>query len=131
MQKRVVVAGGRDFWDYDTAKIFINFCISQIQTKYSLIFVSGGCRGADALGERYAKEFHFPLERYPAEWKTHGKAAGPIRNQKMAEVGDYFICFWDGKSRGTFSLILSVKRLKKPLKIKYYKNNGSTNQPRS
>jgi hypothetical protein len=36
----------------------------------------------------------------------------------MAEVSDYVICFWDGKSRGTKSMINSAKQLDKPLKIK-------------
>ena len=53
------------------------------------------------LGERYARENGFRIERYPADWKQYGKSAGPRRNMQMAEAGDDIICFWDGKSRGT------------------------------
>ena len=42
---------------------------------------------------------------YPADWERHGRAAGPIRNEEMAEVSDALIAFWDGKSRGTKSMI--------------------------
>lgn len=59
MIKRVVVAGCRDYYDYEDASSFIEMCISNIRTKYKLIFVSGGCRGADSLGERFAKENGF------------------------------------------------------------------------
>ena len=85
MIKRVVVAGCRDFNDYKTAREYIDFCISKIKKENELIFVSGGCRGADALGERYALENGYKIERYPADWEKYGKSAGPIRNKEMAQ----------------------------------------------
>ena len=118
MIKRVVVAGCRDYVNYYEAKEFIESCIKQIKKEHTLIFVSGGCRGADALGERFAKENGYSIEKYPADWENLGKAAGPIRNRKMAEIGDYIICFWDGKSRGTKSMIEFAKELNKPIRIK-------------
>ncbi len=120
MMKRVVVAGGRDYNHYEDAVAFIDYCIQNIRHRYTLVFVSGGCSGADALGERYANEHGFQIEIYPAEWKKYGRRAGPKRNQKMAEMGDYIICFWDGKSRGTYSMIYHAKKLGKPIKIKRY-----------
>lgn len=117
MIKRVVVSGCRSYNDYNEAKKFIDICISKIKTEYSLIFVSGACRGADLLGERYAQENNYTLEKYPAEWDKFGKSAGPRRNKKMAETGDFFICFWDGKSPGTKTMIDFVRELEKPLRI--------------
>ena len=70
-----------------------------------MIFISGGCRGADSLGERYAAENGFETEIYPAVWGKYGRAAGPKRNKEIAEISDYIICFWDGKSKGTTSLL--------------------------
>ena len=84
-----------------------------------LIFVSGGCRGVDNLGERYAVENGFEVEIYPAQWGKHGRAAGPIRNKKMVEIADFAICFWDGKSRGTKSFIVFAKEKGIPIRIKY------------
>ncbi len=119
MQKRIVVAGCRDYENYEEAREFIDLCISEIKDKYELIFISGGCRGADMLGERYAAEYGYKVERYSADWKTYGRAAGPMRNKKMAEATDYVICFWDGKSRGTRSMIKYAEEQNKNLRIKY------------
>lgn len=41
--------------------------------------------GADWFAERTARELGWQIEAYPADWKTHGDAAGPIRNELMAE----------------------------------------------
>lgn len=117
MIKRVVVSGCRNYCNYAEAKKYIDICISKIKTEYTLIFVSGACRGADLLGERYAQENNYALEKYPAEWDVYGKSAGPRRNRKMAEIGDFFICFWDGQSAGTKTMIDFVTELQKPIRI--------------
>ena len=57
--KRVVIAGCRDFEDYKVAKEYIDFCLSNIRKENEIIIVSGGAKGADSLGERYAKENGF------------------------------------------------------------------------
>ncbi len=121
MIKRVVVAGYRNFNDYNLAEMYIDHCISKIKTEYELIFVSGGCRGADKLGEEYAIRHGYDIEQYLADWELYGKYAGPKRNEQMARVADYVICFWDGKSIGTKSMIYYANKYKKPLKIKMIK----------
>ena len=118
MPKRVVIAGCRDYNNYDEAKAFIDSCISNIRKQNKIIIVSGGARGADALGERYARENGFEIERHPADWEKHGKSAGPIRNKEMAQIADYVICFWDKRSRGTKSMIDFAKEHNKPIRIK-------------
>lgn len=101
---RVIIAGGRFFNDYDLLR---DKCDSFLQNKQmeNIIIVSGHATGADALGEKYAQEKGHALEIYPADWKRHGRAAGPIRNAQMASIADAIIAFWDGKSRGTKSMI--------------------------
>lgn len=42
---------------------------------------------------------------YKADWDTHHKAAGPIRNKAMIDDADGLIAFWDGKSKGTKNCI--------------------------
>lgn len=96
----------------------IDFCISNIRQGNEIIIVSGGAKGSDTLGERYAKQNGFEIERYLADWDTYGKSAGARRNKKMAEISDYVICFWDGKSKGTKIMIDYAKQFNKPLKIK-------------
>ena len=119
MTKRIVVAGSRNYENYTEAKRYIEYYVKDIKKENTLVFVSGGCRGADMLGERYAKENGYKTERFPADWEKYGKAAGPMRNREMAEAADYVICFWDGKSLGTKSMIEFAKELNKPIRIKY------------
>ena len=116
--KRVVIVGCRDYNSYNEARQYIDFCLSNIRKEHDIIIISGGADGADALGERYAKENGFEIERYPADWETYGKSAGPRRNKQMAEVSDYVICFWDEKSKGTKSMIDYAIKCNKPVKIK-------------
>lgn len=118
MIKRIVVAGSRNYENYSEAKKYIEMCIKEIKCKYTLIFLSGGCRGADMLGERYATENGFNIERYPADWQRYGKSAGLKRNFQIAKSCDYVICFWDGKSPGTASMISYARKLQKPINIK-------------
>lgn len=105
---RIIVAGGRDFVDYALLSQTLNSVLEKY-TDSETIIVTGCCRGADALGERYAKEHGIPVKRFPADWLQYGKAAGPIRNRDMAEYASegegVLVAFWDGKSRGTASMI--------------------------
>lgn len=67
--------------------------------------VSGGARGPDQIGEWWARTVGVPVRRFPADWKTHGRAAGPIRNREMAAYADALIAVWDGESSGTADMI--------------------------
>lgn len=116
--KRIVIAGCRDYYNYDEAKIHIDFCLSNIRKENKIIIISGCASGADAIGERYAEENGFKVEKYPANWKKFGRSAGPKRNKQMAEVSDYVICFWDEKSTGTKSMIDYALKYNKPIRIK-------------
>ncbi len=119
--KRVVITGCRDYNNYDEAKSYIDFCLSNIRKENNIVIVSGCASGADAIGQRYAQENGFVVEKYPADWKTYGRSAGPRRNKQMAEVSDLVICFWDEKSKGTKSMIEYAIKYNKTVKIKKIK----------
>ena len=68
--------------------------------------------------EKSAEENGFKIEKHPADWAKFGRSAGPERNEQMAKLCDYVICFWDGKSRGTKSMIEFAEKYKKCVKIK-------------
>ncbi len=68
MNFKIVVAGYRYYNNYEKAKEFIDSCVFDLRNKYNLIFVSGGCKGADMLGERYALENGYKIERHIADW---------------------------------------------------------------
>lgn len=118
MIKRVVIAGCRDYNNYDEAKQYIDFCLVDIKKENDIIIVSGCASGADAIGERYAEENGLKVEKYPADWTKYGRSAGPKRNEQMAQISDLVICFWDEKSRGTKSMIEYAKKYGKAVKIK-------------
>ena len=117
MTKRIVIAGCRDYTNYNQAKEYIDICLSNIHKENEIIIISGGAKGADALGEQYAKENGFKIERYNADWDKYGRSAGPKRNELMAKNCDGVICFWGGQSRGTKSMINYAKKYNKPIRI--------------
>lgn len=63
--------------------------------------VSGGARGADYLGEKYANAREIPLVKYMPDWGKWGKSAGPRRNKLIVEDADEVVALWDGESPGT------------------------------
>ena len=82
--KRVLVCGGRDYTDWPKVQetlgaIHAVFGISHI--------LHGAATGADSLADRWAREHKVGQTAFAADWATHGKAAGPIRNQKMLDEG--------------------------------------------
>lgn len=106
---KVIIAGCRDFADYELLKEKCNFYL-QNKKPENIVIVSGHASGADALGERYAQERGLQLETYPADWKAHGRAAGPIRNAQIATVADALIALWDGKSHGIKNMIETARK---------------------
>ncbi len=114
---RVIIAGSRFYDVYDEATVFIEQCLQELTIPF--LILSGGCRGADALGERYAIENEIPLKRYLPEWHIYGRGAGPKRNRVMVDECDAVICFWNGESRGTKSLIEYAKEKGKIVFVKY------------
>lgn len=99
---KVIIAGSRDFRNYPLLK---EKCDYILEGGNGIEIVSGGARGADKMGEFYAKERGYGLKVFPADWEKFGKSAGFIRNKQMAEYSDTLICFWDGQSKGTQHMI--------------------------
>lgn len=110
-EHRVIIAGSREMADYKAARKAIDEVFSEIGGGAPVCVVSGHCRGADILGERYAREHGLELAVFPAEWNRFGRRAGFIRNTQMAEFASEegsegaLIAFWDGESRGTKMMI--------------------------
>lgn len=114
---KVIVAGGRDFNDYELLKSKLD---TYLKNAVDIEIVCGGARGADALGARYAKERGHKIAQFPADWGKYGKAAGHIRNQDMGFYADTLVAFWDGKSAGTRNMIKFMTGLQKPMKTVMY-----------
>jgi len=102
---RTIIAGSRSCYDYAALCYAVAHCGWPVSA-----VLSGGARGVDALGERWAKANGVHLERYPADWNRYGKAAGCIRNEEMAQHADALVALWDGSSRGTKHMIETAYR---------------------
>jgi hypothetical protein len=107
-QIRIIVAGSRDFNDLPLLTDTLSSFISELALSggdVELEIVSGGARGADRLGERFAYAYHIPISLFEADWEKHGKSAGYRRNEEMAKYATHLIAFWDGESKGTKHMI--------------------------
>lgn len=119
--KRVIVAGSRTFNDYDMVRSILD--IKKDREGEDIIIVSGGARGADRLGELYAQDNNLECHLYEANWSKYGKAAGPLRNEEMADNADMLLAFWDGRSPGTSHMIKTAR--KKGLHVELFINDTS------
>jgi len=101
----LIIAGGRDFDNYDLLKFETMKFIMDCKPTNQITIISGKAKGADTLGERFAKEFNLNLLEFPADWNKWGKQAGSKRNREMAKHATHLIAFWDGTSKGTKNMI--------------------------
>lgn len=114
--KKVVVAGGRDFNDYH----LLSENLSKLNWSPDDEIVSGTARGADSLGELYARLHNIKIKQFPAQWDTYGKRAGYLRNIEMEKYCTCGVIFWNGYSKGTKMMIDLLEQSKKPyIVIKY------------
>ena len=102
---RIIIAGGRDFDDYSFLQSKCLPIIERLMADHKVIIMSGHAKGADLLGERFAKEHGLKLEVYPADWKAHYRSAGIRRNEQMGDIANGLIAFWNGESHGTKHMI--------------------------
>lgn len=122
---KVIIAGPRSLdLDYDTITKAVDasgFDIAEV--------VTGGARGVDYSARRWAIRYNFALRQFFPDWKAaeemgNRRAAGPIRNRKMAEYADALIIIRPkGKtSRGTESMLSEAWRAGLP----FYAHDVST-----
>ena len=111
---RLIIAGTRKPADL----VYIGFIISTVVEAWGLpgAVLCGGCHGVDAIGAGWAKANGIPVEMFPADWDTHGKAAGPIRNAEMAKSADALLAMPGADSRGTHDMIRKMGK-RKPVAV--------------
>lgn len=97
---KILVCGDRNWKNADV----IRRVLHTIQHDVTLL-VHGAARGADSLAAQEAENLHIPTKSFPADWNTHGKSAGIIRNITMFKETnpDLVIAFHDDltSSKGT------------------------------
>lgn len=78
--RKVLVCGGRDY--ANRGMLFGVLDGSHTVTPIDLL-IHGAALGADTLAQEWAEYRGVRSLQFPADWETHGKAAGPMRNKKM------------------------------------------------
>ena len=117
--KTILVCGGRDFLDKGSVvneldgiceeRGWITEPSEDGNYLPSVKIITGGAFGADRLAEDWAIINYCPLQVFPADWKSHGRAAGPRRNAQMLSAGkpDVVMAFPGG--RGTADMVAKAR----------------------
>jgi hypothetical protein len=104
---RIIVCGSRRWHDRDR----ISARLAQLPGADDTVVIHGNARGADRIAAQEAQKLGLLVEPHPADWDAHGKQAGIIRNEQMADSGaDLCLAFWDGLSTGTHHMIGCARR---------------------
>lgn len=114
MSRKVLVCGGRDYGD--RRKVYETLDFLHGESPIDRV-VTGGAHGADMLATDWAAMRSVGYIKYPADWETQGRAAGPLRNQEMLdkEKPDLVVAFPGG--RGTANMIRLAANAKVSVKI--------------
>lgn len=93
---RVLVCGGRDYgyrynektnqkerYQPDIDRLYRTLDLVRQSTGRPLVIIEGEQRGADLLAREWAEDRGVEVRGFPADWETHKKAAGFIRNSQM------------------------------------------------
>lgn len=104
----ILVTGDRNWSDKET--------IRKELIKYDcegMSLIHGNCRGVDILAGEVAEELGWWVISVSAEWGKHGKAAGPIRNKEMLDLGPELVLAFHhniSESKGTKNCVQQAKK---------------------
>lgn len=109
---KVLVCGGRDYAD----RAYLWSVLDGMGPPEVSAIISGMAPGADSLAAEWAVRFGFPLHTFPADWRAHGRAAGPIRNQRMLDEGKPDIVVASPGGHGTADMVRRAKAAGVPVR---------------
>lgn len=112
---RIIVCGGRDCEDEEYVYDVMNY----IHEQYPITHLfHGNARGVDSLADSWGHDLDSKIFIHPvsAQWKKHGKKAGPIRNQIMLGNNIDFVVAFPG-GRGTQDMVNRVRKSGLPVCI--------------
>ena len=104
---KIAVVGSRSITDIDLSP-YLADCDE---------IISGGARGVDACAAAYAREHGIKVTEILPEYERYGRGAPIVRNKLIVDAADQILIFWDGKSRGTASVIQYAKKCDKAHQI--------------
>jgi hypothetical protein len=107
----VLICGSRHYDDEATMRRVLSNELTLLDPNIEddIRVIHGGATGADSLAAKVLARSIYSVHAFPADWKKHGKAAGPIRNRQMLdERPDLVLAFGDG--RGTRDTVAEATR---------------------
>lgn len=114
---KLVIFGSREYWP-SNAEITgqVSSFLINWGTKLPDEVICGMAQGADAAGNRWAKDNSIMVRSFRPDW-SKGPMAGYTRNHIMAQHATHGLGFWDGESRGTANMASHLLSLNKPVKV--------------
>ena len=109
---KIIIAGSRTIINMNLLIKAIKLSSFEITSTDEI--VSGGARGIDSLGEKYAKQHNIKLTIFKPNWNKYGIKGGVIRNTQMSRYADCAIVVHCG-SKGSIDMINKIKKLNKPV----------------
>lgn len=114
--ERVLVCGGRDF--VDSSQIWGELDTLHREARHDcMTVIQGGAAGADRIAREWCKSRFVRFENYPADWSKHGRAAGPLRNQRMIDLGGPELVLAFNGGRGTADMVRRAHAAGIPVRI--------------
>ena len=116
---RVIISGCRNARIATCGKIIDDY-LATLPSGCTIIH--GNCKGVDLIADVLARKRGMNVIAKSPDWKTYGKAAGPMRNiELLNEDPDLVVCFHSciEKSKGTRHMKTIAE--KKGIKTLYFK----------
>jgi hypothetical protein len=117
---KVLVCGSRDYTDKEKIWHVLDAYLGRIGS--SMLLINGGARGADTIAREWAVDRKVDHLTLYAKWDLHHKAAGPIRNRRMAKKKPRLVLAFHpdiDSSKGTRDMIGVAEKMK--IKHKVFK----------
>jgi hypothetical protein len=103
---RILVCGGRDYTDRAAVRRVLDAALRSGPIE----IIQGGAKGADRFAREWAIGNGVTCTTYEADWTTHGRSAGPIRNREMLSQGKPSLVLAFPGGPGTKDMVQEAQR---------------------
>ena len=108
---KIAIVGSRKFKRLDAVREFVE------KLPEGTVVVTGGAKGVDRVAEMAAAGCGLETVVFLPKWAKYGKRAGFVRNERIVEMVDEVVAFWDGESKGTEHTIGLARESGKPVRV--------------
>ena len=116
--QRILICGDRKWSNF---QVILDELAKEHKREPVEVIIHGAAEGADTLGGYAAERLGIPVLPFPADWRTHGRAAGPIRNRTQFKEGrpTLGLAFHDflDNSKGTKDMVEVMRAAGVPVRV--------------